>query len=99
VHEIVRLVVSEPEDQRDIEDDLALAIFAAECLYGRPQTRLELRYQLDADGGRCVAEVHGPAGEAAVRVLVGLVAARHGEGGFSVERLPAAIPAAAGAGI
>lgn len=85
--EIVRFTFPAPSDRHAVEDDLALAIFAAECLYGRPQTRLELRYLIDPDGERCVADVRGPAGEAALRVFMGLSAARCGDGRFSMERL------------
>ena len=77
--ELVRFILPSTGDLQAVEDDLALAIFATECLYGRPQTRLELRYELDVDGGRCLAEVCGPAGEAAVRDFLGLLAARCGD--------------------
>ena len=96
MREIVRLAFPPPSGRREVEDDLALAVFAAECLYGRPQTRLELQYLVSPDGSRCVADVRGPAGEAALRVFLGLAAARCGEGRLSVERLPIAIPAAEG---
>lgn len=80
-----RMVFKFPEDPT-AEDDVALAIFSAECMYGRPQTRLEVGYEMTADSQGCVVEVRGPAGEMMVRVLVGLLGARFGEGGFSVEQ-------------
>ena len=61
-----------PEDGH-VEDDLALAIFSAECMYGRPQTRLEVGYHVAGDYRSCVLEASGPAGEMAVRVLIGLL--------------------------
>ena len=74
-------------DRRCIEDDFAVALFTAECLYGRPRVRLEARYLVSDDGSRCVAEVHGPAGEAALKVFMGLAAARMGKGSYGVERV------------
>lgn len=73
-------------DPDGVEGDIGLAIFSAECIYGRPQTRLEAGYWLSVDGTTVVFDVGGPAGESALRVLVGLVGARFGEGGYSVER-------------
>lgn len=89
MREIVVFTFPDPADREAVEDDLALAIFTAECQYGRPQTRLEMKYLIAPDGTRCVTDVSGPAGEAALRVFVGLSAARCGEGHFSLERLPA----------
>ena len=66
-----------------------MAIFAAECLHGRPKTRLEFGYAVDAEGASCVAEIAGVAGEAALQVLVGMLSTRCGPGRFTVERLAA----------
>lgn len=77
-------VTSEPEG---VEDDLALAVFVAECVHGRPQTRLEVRYLVAADRRSCTMEVSGPAGETALRVLIGLLSARFGEEAFKVARV------------
>lgn len=96
MREIVRFTFPAPSVRQEVEDDLGFAIFAAECMYGRPQTRLELQYLVSSDGRRCVADVSGPAGEAALRVFLGLVSAR-GEGRFSVERLSADSPTPVGA--
>lgn len=73
--------------KEDIESDAALAIFTAECVHGRPKTRLEVRYLVADDGRVAVFETEGEAGEAVLRVFVGLCGARFGEDGFSVERL------------
>ena len=73
-------------DPEDIEADLALAIFAAECLHGRPRVRLETRYLVAPDGQSCVMEVSGPAGESAAQVFAGLAAARFGEEGMSISQ-------------
>jgi len=75
------------DDASAIEDDLALAIFTAQCVHGRPQTRLQVRYLVTDDGQRAALEVDGPAGEMALRVFLGLSGARFGEDGFQVTRV------------
>lgn len=87
MHAIIRFALPVCEERQDVEDDIALAIFTAECLYGRPQTRLEIQYLFSPDGSRCVVKVRGPAGEAAVRVFVGLLTVRCGGSGFSIEHV------------
>lgn len=70
-----------------VEADVALAIFAAECVYGRPRVRMETSYLVDDDGGACVLEIGGEAGESVARVFAGLCAARLGEDAYSVQRV------------
>ena len=77
-------------DAEGVEGDIALAIFSAECIHGKPRTRLDVGYFLTTDGKRAVMQVRGPAGETALRVLVGLLSARFGESGYL------ATPSAAG---
>ena len=36
-----------------VEDDIALAIFASECVHGRPKARLDVSYLIAADRGNC----------------------------------------------
>ena len=67
-----------------LESDACLAIFSAECVYGRPRTRIEVSYLADADGSGCVFAVGGPAGEMALQVFIGLCGERFGETGFNV---------------
>jgi len=73
--------------KEDIEADITLAIFTAECVYGRPRVRMEASYLVDDDGASCVIDVGGESGEAAARVFAGLTAARVGEQAFSVKRM------------
>jgi len=73
-------------DPEDIEADLALALFAAECLHGKPRVRLETRYLVGPDGQSCVLEVSGPAGESAAQVFTGLVSARYGEEALGISQ-------------
>jgi hypothetical protein len=80
---IHKFVFKEP-DRAGIEQDACLAIFSAECLHGRPKTRLEVAYLVDADGQRCVFDVRGEAGETAIQVFIGLCGERFGESEFSI---------------
>lgn len=73
-------------DQETVEADVALAIFAAECLHGRPRVRMEASYLVNDDGG-CVLQVNGEAGESVARVFAGLCAARFGEEAYLVQRI------------
>ena len=82
---IIRFTFHAEPDPEDIEADLALAIFAAECLHGRPQVRLETRYLVSTNGQTCVMETTGPAGESAAQVFAGLAAARFGEEAVSIS--------------
>lgn len=84
---ILRFAFTGDSPPADIEADIALAIFAAECVYGRPRVRMEASYLVDDAGKACVLEVGGEAGEAAARVFAGLTAARVGEEAFTVRRL------------
>ena len=81
-----RMTFRFPEpDYEGTETDIGLALFTAECIHGRPKTRLEAAYWLRNDGQQAVFDVRGPAGETALRVLVGLLGARFGEDGYTVD--------------
>lgn len=84
--EIVRFRFPANSNHEDVDADACLAIFSAECLHGRPKTRLEVSYLADAKGAACIFEVAGEAGDVAVQVFLGLCTERFGETGFTVER-------------
>ena len=84
--EILKFAFRGEQDPDEIEADLALAVFAAECIYGRPQVRLETRYLVGLGGRSCVMKISGTAGESAARVFTGLATARHGEEAISISR-------------
>ena len=88
MREIFRYSLPESADVEEVEEDVALAVFVAECLHGRPQTRVEVAYYVSSDGRRCAVAVRGPAGESAARVFTGLCDARFGDAGFTVKRDP-----------
>jgi hypothetical protein len=85
---LLRFSFKEGETRESVEADIALAIFTAECVYGRPRVRMETSYLVDEGGKTCVVEVCGEAGETAARIFAGLAAARLGEHGYEVRRLP-----------
>lgn len=84
---VVRFAFRDANDKDEVEADMALAIFTAECVYGRPRVRMETSYLVDGDGKTCVIDVDGESGEAAARVFAGLTAARVGEQAFRVKRV------------
>jgi hypothetical protein len=75
------------EDKQAVETDITLALFAAECVFGKPRVRMEASYILEEDGAACVINAAGEAGEAAARIFAGLTAARLGEASYSVKRV------------
>jgi hypothetical protein len=83
-------IAGEP-DAEAVEDDVTLALYATECVFGKARVRLETAFTVDDDGRSAVVESSGEAGEVAARILAGLLAARFGEAGYTVRRLePAA---------
>ncbi len=84
MNKILRFTFYAEPDPEDIEADLALAIFAAECLHGRPRVRLETRYLVGPEGHTCVMEVTGPAGESVAQEFAGLATARVGKEAVSI---------------
>ena len=76
-------------DRESVESDMGLAIFAAECVYGRPRVRMEAAYEVDGNGTACVLNVSGEAGDAVARLFAGFSAARVGETGYNVRSLRA----------
>jgi len=88
MNDIVRFDFGEQRDRDGVEADACLAIFVSECIHGRPRTRLDVSYLVDAIGERCVLAVEGEAGETALSVFTGLCGERFGEHGFRIKRLP-----------
>lgn len=96
MHTMVRFAFTEDIDRETVEADMALAIFVAECVYGKPRVRMEASYLVEGSGRTCVVDVCGEAGEIAARVFAGLAAARLGEDAYTVRRLPGAAPSNTG---
>jgi len=96
MHTTLRFGFTESSNREGVEADMAVAIFAAECVYGRPRVRMEASYLVDDEGRACVVDVAGESGEAVVRVFAGLTAARLGEDSYTVRRMPQAASSHAG---
>ena len=77
-------------DPEAVESDIALALFAAECVYGRPRVRLEASYLVGSEGRDCVLRSDGEAGDAAARIFTGLTSVRMGDAAYSVHCLTGA---------
>lgn len=82
---VIRFQFQGQVDRESVESDVALAIFAAECVYGRPRVRMEASYLVD--GQECLLDVSGESGDTVARVFAGLVSARLGEGSYTVVRV------------
>jgi hypothetical protein len=88
-------------DRGLVDDDLAMAVLAAEALFGAARLRLEASYLASDVGATCLIESRGEAGDALARVFARLCAVRVGEAGFLIEpvdgeaSLPAAEPVGA----
>jgi hypothetical protein len=91
---ITRFRFSQPSDRVLVEGDIAVAILAAEALFGATRLRIEAGYLVKEDGATCVLESRGEAGDAMARIFAGLCAVRVGDDGFAVEHVdPTAKPA------
>jgi len=84
---VLRFKMGDRPEREAIESDLAMALFAAECVYGKPRVRMEASYLVADDGKTCLVSTDGEAGEAAARIFAGLIAARVGEQSYQVQRL------------
>jgi hypothetical protein len=84
---ILRFELTGEQNNETVATDISLALFAAECVYGKPRVRLEASYVVADDGSACVLKASGEAGEVAARVFAGLTAARLGEAAYSVKRV------------
>ena len=86
---VLRFQLQGDADQEAVETDIALALFAAECVYGKPRVRLEASYLVGSEGRDCVIRSSGDAGDAAARIFTGLTSMRVGDSAYQVHRLTA----------
>ena len=84
---VLKFELAGDPDRDAVEADVALALFAAECVFGKPRVRMEASYLVDNSGHACVFNAGGEAGEAAARIFAGLTAVRLGEAAYSIRRL------------
>lgn len=70
-----------------IETQLALAIIAAESVFGNPRVRLTAGYFLSDDASELVLDISTEEGEYIARVFTGFITRCAGEDGFSLAIL------------
>jgi hypothetical protein len=71
----------------DIEASLVLAIFAAECLHGECQVRLDAAYAVNPAERTCVIDSTTAVGRDINRLFTGFVLREFGPDSFRVERI------------
>lgn len=72
----------------DIEASLVLAVFAAECLHGECQVRLDAAYAVDAAQRCCVIDGTTQVGRDINCLFTGFVLREFGPDSFRVQRGP-----------
>lgn len=74
----------------EIEDTLALAVFAAEGLHGQSRVRIDASYCFDLEKHACVIDAGSEVGLDICRMFTGFAIREFGESAFTVTRVPAA---------
>ena len=69
----------------EIEDQLGIAVLAAESAFGEAKVRLYARYAASED--RAVIDVSSRVGQHIAESLIRLMTKKYGETSFSVERI------------
>ena len=91
--EVCKFVFGSGISKELIEEQIALAVITAECLFGPAKVRLHAGY-LAADG-KAVIDVSGEVGEHIAQVFTGLMIKQLGEDAFAVTRATVAPKAGA----
>lgn len=85
---LCRFTFPRDTNRRVIEDAVAQAIFAAECIHGSARVRLATGYFLSRrQRPQCVIDTSCEIGEHVAQVFTGLMSRELGEDGIEVERL------------
>jgi len=78
-------------DEDAIEAQLALAIIAAECFFGKPKVRINAAYLFPKRSRELVIDVSTDVGEHIAQVFTGLLTRQLGEERFTVNRVSATV--------
>jgi hypothetical protein len=71
-----------------IEENIATAIFNAECVFGKPKVRVSgVAYYIAEDSTGCVIDVSTEVGEHVAQVFTGIMINTLGEEKFQVRRV------------
>ena len=72
-------------DKEAIENQIALAIIAAEAAFGKPRVRINASYLISEERSQVVIDVSTDVGEHIAQVFTGLMILQVGEAGFTVD--------------
>jgi hypothetical protein len=86
--EVHRYSFSASVRAEDIENTLALAVFAAEGLHGQSRVRLDATYCFDPEKHACVIDAGSDVGLDISRMFTGFAIREFGESAFTVTRVP-----------
>ena len=84
---LCRLTFPQGTDTDTIESHLALAIVAAECVFGKPRVRISAAYCLSQEKPQIAIDVSTEVGEHIAQVFTGLAMRDLGEEAYTVERM------------
>lgn len=74
-------------DLEEVGGTLALAVMAAESLYGESTVKLDARYLLRPRKRQCEIDASTDVGKALNRVFIGYIRREFGDGRFKVRRM------------
>ncbi len=83
---VYRFVFSKRIRRKAIEEQVALAIKAAEGVYGRGRVRLNAGYA--AADGRAIIDASNRVSERIAEIFTDLITEKFGENSFKVDRVP-----------
>jgi hypothetical protein len=84
---VCRFTFPHETDRETIEAHLALAIIAAECLFGKPRVRIDAAYFLSKEQPQIAIDVSTGVGNHVARIFTGLMIRQLGEEAFTVDRI------------
>ncbi|MFC1799403.1 hypothetical protein ACFL2Z_00615 [Candidatus Eisenbacteria bacterium] len=87
MNQVCRFKFSDNLTKGDIETQLALAITAAECTYGRARVRISAAYFIAKDRPAVVVDVSTEVGEYIAQAFTELMTRLISEENFTVERV------------
>jgi hypothetical protein len=83
---VYRFVFNKRIKRKAIEEQVALAIKAAEGVYGRGRVRLNAGYA--ATDGRAIIDASNRVSERIAEIFTDLITEKFGENSFKVDRVP-----------
>jgi len=84
---VCRFKFPEGTDRETMEANLALAIIAAECTFGKPRVRIAAAYSIAKEKPLLAIDVSTEVGEYIAQLFTGLMMRHVDEEAFSVDRI------------